>query len=539
MDSRAKRSRALELVWAFLYVAATCAASGCIGLTYVGSGAQTAPRSRYQLTAPTGDAAPRPNHVAQAAAQKPRQGSAAATPDKANDVAASPTDEHVVEATHEVEKPENAEGNDAAPDKTAVAQPPRLELGSGDSPRSIDDWLARIEGQVELSEGEIADVRQSLNSLQDDFLRGMFVARYLADRVDTSARESKSEPTSGVATDAKPDNQTAKVETKEPDQSVAATAQTAAQATADEDVQVQLRALLREELERFQQQSPAPVVESLATDARLASIENSFAAAAYDRPANRAESVRSASNDVRRSADDDWREQVVLAAADLRKEISRGRLPPAEENALQGRLALLLLAAGEEDEAVRAVQSGSHAAQDFWRRETFALASLLEGDAELSPERITGALRDLQRASRSLAAEARLDVRNLAFCRKATSYGVYEPFPAPGDAFHAGQEVILYSEVENFVSRPTADGEFHTRLSARCRILDDDGRRVDDQPLGEVDETCRNYRRDFFIPFRLRLPSTLSPGPYTLELEIEDIEGEKTGVSSIPFRIGD
>jgi hypothetical protein len=141
-------------------------------------------------------------------------------------------------------------------------------------------------------------------------------------------------------------------------------------------------------------------------------------------------------------------------------------------------------------------------------------------------------------ASYAAPAEAgdrpRLALRNLTFCTEVLSYGRTKPFDKR--EFLPDQEALLYAEVENFASEPTAAG-YHTSLRSGCRIFDARGTQVVNRDFAATEDYCQSPRRDFFIAYRLRLPRQISPGRYTLRLAIEDLKCRKTGEASIEFAV--
>jgi len=56
-------------------------------------------------------------------------------------------------------------------------------------------------------------------------------------------------------------------------------------------------------------------------------------------------------------------------------------------------------------------------------------------------------------------------------------------------------------------------------------------------------EICRNYRRDYFLAYRIYMPDNIAPGHYRLELAVEDMkakgkyQGRKLGEGMIEFTI--
>ncbi|WP_164103030.1 hypothetical protein [Candidatus Laterigemmans baculatus] len=199
-------------------------------------------------------------------------------------------------------------------------------------------------------------------------------------------------------------------------------------------------------------------------------------------------------------------------------------------------LRMLTMLAGDPDTAVAPIEGWEASEQEFLNYQMLALWQLVDPQAHpVRGRRWATALPELRQATNHLAAATgSLDVRGMSFCTEVESYGRIKPFPA--DRFTAGQQVILYSELENFVAERLSDG-FETHLRGTYQIYDSSGRRVADQVLPEDRQTCNNYRRDYFIAYQLYLPSRLAPGTYRLDLTMEDMKGEKYGQGSIPLEI--
>jgi hypothetical protein len=207
----------------------------------------------------------------------------------------------------------------------------------------------------------------------------------------------------------------------------------------------------------------------------------------------------------------------------------------AEQLAQQARLRMLYVLAGRRDDALKPIPSAPPAMQEFWTKELYGLAMLL--DSEKTPDAIRRAAESKQVLSEAisrLGETAPLVVRNLAFCTAIQSYGCTTPFKKY--EFVPDQEALLYAEMENFASESTAKG-YHTQLRSSYQILDSAGQRVADHTFTTTEEYCQNARRDFFIGYHLRMPKRINPGRYTLQLTIEDLKSQKVGQSSIEFTI--
>ena len=148
--------------------------------------------------------------------------------------------------------------------------------------------------------------------------------------------------------------------------------------------------------------------------------------------------------------------------------------------------------------------------------------------------RTAKARQHLQSAENTLAGSAPLAVRNPAFCTEVTSFGVTKPFA--NYQFKPGQELLLYTELENFTSELTDKG-YHTAMHSSYQIFDSRGAKVTEQDYAITEESCRNPRRDYFLRYFVYLPKQIRSGNYTLQLTIEDTLGKKVGQTTVPFEI--
>ena len=230
----------------------------------------------------------------------------------------------------------------------------------------------------------------------------------------------------------------------------------------------------------------------------------------------------------------DWRESLTEAVTAL--EISAEIDPLSTSEAYDhARLRLLKLAGGELDGAVTPIPGLSPTEQDFWSKQLFAVATML--DHKTQPEakrRAAAAALHLAHAHDELKQLASLSIRNLTFCDEVFAYGAYDE--RKSNRFEPGEEVTLYVEVENFRSEKTSDG-FHTVIGTSYQVLDSAGKRVDGREFPAVDDYCLSRRRDFHIQYGVTLPERVYAGEYKLELTLTDQLGNKIGKASIDFEI--
>jgi hypothetical protein len=201
------------------------------------------------------------------------------------------------------------------------------------------------------------------------------------------------------------------------------------------------------------------------------------------------------------------------------------------------RLRLLQLVAEDTNAAMAPIPNLSSAEQGYWTKQLFALATYTESHAHLDQEqRATLAAKHLDDALSQLRELGNLRVHNLAFCEQVYDFGAYEACPM--NRFPAGRQVTLYAEVENYRSRPTEKG-FHTSLASSYEVVTEKGERVAGGEFPQVEDYCRNRRRDFHIQYTLPVPSQGRPGNYRLKLTILDNLSGKQGHNAIDFQIVD
>ncbi len=196
----------------------------------------------------------------------------------------------------------------------------------------------------------------------------------------------------------------------------------------------------------------------------------------------------------------------------------------------------LLVLSGNPDAAVEKIEEMSETEQEYMRHQLLGLWTMVDPNGHPIPSRrFTTALPQMREATKfAAAATDSLDVRSLAFCTGIESYGQIKTFP--GNRFDAGQQVILYCEIENFSVAKTSEG-FQTHLQGSYDIYNAENEKVVSQLLPADKQVSANFLRDYFIAYQMHLPQQLSAGTYRLQLTMEDVGSKKYGQSSIPFEI--
>ena len=101
----------------------------------------------------------------------------------------------------------------------------------------------------------------------------------------------------------------------------------------------------------------------------------------------------------------------------------------------------------------------------------------------------------------------------------------------------AGPPVILYCELTG-LRYQTAEQAFVSRLSSRVELVRPRDARQSLGPIaGEAEDHCRSRRRDYYVNYRITLPSTLAPGDYRLRLIQTDLVAGQSASAELPVTI--
>lgn len=196
----------------------------------------------------------------------------------------------------------------------------------------------------------------------------------------------------------------------------------------------------------------------------------------------------------------------------------------------------LMLFSGDPDAAVVAFDGMTETEQEFLRHYLLGVWSMVDTSGHpVAARRWSAALPEMRMATQKLSgASETLEIKSLAFCSEIQSFGQVTKFDT--NRFDAGQKVILYCEIDNFLAQSTPEG-FETHLQGSYEVFDAKGQKVAGQVLPADKQVCDNYLRDYFIAYQMNLPSGLEPGEYRLELTMECLKGQKYGQSSLTLQI--
>jgi hypothetical protein len=127
-----------------------------------------------------------------------------------------------------------------------------------------------------------------------------------------------------------------------------------------------------------------------------------------------------------------------------------------------------------------------------------------------------------------------LAVRNACFAKRVQGWGVVERFPS--NRFRAGQEVIVYFELDNLSAGESPAGHT-TCIDTTLTLVDASGRVLHDWAFEPIAETCRVRRHDYFARYVIRIPDDASAGECRLDLAVADTLATTTARESLTLEI--
>jgi hypothetical protein len=201
-------------------------------------------------------------------------------------------------------------------------------------------------------------------------------------------------------------------------------------------------------------------------------------------------------------------------------------------------LRMLYLMSGQQERAVQAIPGLEPADQEFWQQTFWGLTNYFDASSMPSAsDRAAQTVTQMTNAVLRLQEKAKLELRNVTFCHKISSFGNYEKYAR--DEFSPGQEVLLYADVANIHSEPIPDGKFKTNLKSTIEIYrhGSQGELLERFDFPETVDICRTHRRDYFHSYQLTIPAKLALGPHVLKLSVEDQLSRRVGTYSLNFMV--
>jgi hypothetical protein len=145
-------------------------------------------------------------------------------------------------------------------------------------------------------------------------------------------------------------------------------------------------------------------------------------------------------------------------------------------------------------------------------------------------------VRPLVELGTRLRAQSELTIPTVALCNKVKGFGVYEPVEPEFSAGRA-QQVIVYSEVENFASQLNEQQQWETKLTQDVVLYTEGGLPVWQAKQHTVNDLSRNRRRDFFCVEIIDLPANLTIGRYLMKVTVVDKHANRIAESTLPVKI--
>ena len=213
------------------------------------------------------------------------------------------------------------------------------------------------------------------------------------------------------------------------------------------------------------------------------------------------------------------------------RELSDDALPEQRRQALQ--LGERMISMLEQTD------TGALSSTNTMERQLQEIQAILRQGTEvpvaLRGQQAYSALTQLREAELELVPTATLKIRNPTFCTEVLGFGQYRETERA--VFERDQSVLIYCELENYVSRKELVNnhtKFTTRLRTSLVICDRENQIVQQIEFPTVEDHARGYRRDFylFVPLTVGLHS---PGTYRLYLSVTDLEGNKTTTLDPPL----
>ena len=151
---------------------------------------------------------------------------------------------------------------------------------------------------------------------------------------------------------------------------------------------------------------------------------------------------------------------------------------------------------------------------------------------------LTKKIKPLLELADRLRSQADLNIPALALCKSVEGFGMYDPMEPARFAAGSTHEAILYCEVENFACVSQADKQrWETRLSQEATLYTESGMPVWVDKSGQIVDSSRNRRHDFFLVKRIKLPATLSIGRYLLKVTVQDQQAKRLAEQTVPVDV--
>ncbi len=204
----------------------------------------------------------------------------------------------------------------------------------------------------------------------------------------------------------------------------------------------------------------------------------------------------------------------------------------------QYRLRMMYLIDGRDDKALAPIEGINADVQEIIQAQIKALIAARSSAGRDSAEWANRQLTSIEELRRRVRARADLNIPTVALCTAIDGFGLYNPINPPEFAAGRDNRVIVYIEVDNFLSRKTDSGRYRTLLSVRQSLLTAAGEEIWGSQDENIEDLSRQQRHDFYLSIGpITIPKSLSPGRYTLKVEVEDVLASKINSGRAEFKI--
>ncbi|HPF37529.1 MAG TPA: hypothetical protein P5081_14970 [Phycisphaerae bacterium] len=201
----------------------------------------------------------------------------------------------------------------------------------------------------------------------------------------------------------------------------------------------------------------------------------------------------------------------------------------------QMRMRLLYLAERREAEALAPTPGASPETRAQVEEYLAAILPAVR-QGEIDPSRVS--LSDLDRFVAESRESKRLRIPVATFCRSIQKFGAYRRYDPP--VFPEGRfpRLLVYLEIQNYVSTRSQTGVYRTLLSVQQKLLNSAGVEIWSTLDQEIPDLSNGLREDFFLAIGpIDFQQNLPPDEYTFVISLRDLQGGGECAKRMSFRI--
>jgi hypothetical protein len=198
-----------------------------------------------------------------------------------------------------------------------------------------------------------------------------------------------------------------------------------------------------------------------------------------------------------------------------------------EDTATQVKLRLVYAMLGQWQQALKE-KAGKDTTGGEFGKNLAALVKAFDNSDLTAGQQANQALKIVEQMQDLLRRQADLSICNLQICREVSSFGCFKVMPASYFVTGRSLPVIIYIELENFMSKfLTEKQSYQTLLSMTIEVLAGSGKVCWRQHYEQIEDLANKQRRDFYLAPQVTLPAGLPEGKLRMKVMIEDLNGNK------------